>query len=565
MPKPTPKKTAAVETEGRPILYPEPFVRVAYGKDAITIAQMKELMGWQEETDDVKFGDNYLFEDLQGRKIRMANNIANRPLYFPNMEGLKQEKLQNRWGFNGEPIIIGKTGIVLNGQHTGPAFILAEQERTIGSDAEHWQTIHPEELTLEKVIVFGVDESDRVVNTMDTAKPRTLADAIYRSEFFAKMKSGDRKTAARMADYAIRMLWHRTGAGLDAFAPRRTHAESLDFLARHPRLLKAVKHVMEEDGDRKISKYLSPGYAAALHYLMGCCESNPEKYDKDRREQKLVWTTWDHAQEFWTLLASGDDMKELRLGLGRLVDPDTLGGGSVAEKMAMIIKAWLNHVAGKRVTEVTVRLDYVNRDGIEHLNEWPSVGGIDLGPNPAKEGEDDDAEDEGDGTDPTSEEIEARKQEIRDKKAGTVPPMDEKTKGDKADPLFEQLETIKAKHKDHVLLFKSPTGYTAWGDDAKLVSRLTNGKVQRHVSTDLDRLFFVSGKFKDVTDKLIHQFAVRVGVLSGDDYGTFEEVKVKSQPTPETPAGGAQEAKTPAPKPNPKKTPGPKLKGGIGS
>jgi hypothetical protein len=227
-------KAKAKTNVSRVALYETPYLELASGDKAITVEYAKKLLGWTVEDDKEKFNANYLLKDFSGKKVRCSNNVTNRPLYMAVVKVLIQEILRKRWRLNGESLIIGSTGLILNGQHTLIALILAGQQWEKDPEAcDQWTT----EPTIDKAIVFGIDESDMTVNTMDTCKPRSLADVIYRSEFFSGIKAGDRQACARIADYAVRILWHRTGAGLDAFAPRRTHAESLDFIARHPRLL----------------------------------------------------------------------------------------------------------------------------------------------------------------------------------------------------------------------------------------------------------------------------------------------------------------------------------------
>ena len=107
------------------VLYPKPFVDVLVGKEALTAEQARKLMGWQVETDKVKFGKDFLLKDTQGQKVRCKNNIRNRPIYPSDYNTLIQEILQGKWELNMENRIIGRTGVVLNGQHTFIALILA--------------------------------------------------------------------------------------------------------------------------------------------------------------------------------------------------------------------------------------------------------------------------------------------------------------------------------------------------------------------------------------------------------------------------------------------------------
>ena len=395
MPPAKPKKSETPATE-RKVIYPEIAVNgvvIPRAKLRINAEKAQQILGWVEETDDVKFGPDYLVIDRNNRKVRCTNNVTNRPIYSTTLDTLEQEILNHRWQFNGETVILGKTGQVENGQHTLISVVFAEQTRT-GKQSHRWQELWPEPIEIEKAVITGIEETDSVINTMDTCKPRSIADVLYRSEYFASKKPSDRRTCSRICDLAIRLLWQRTGAGADAF--RRTHSEALDFLNRHPKLLACVKHIFEEDQERSISKFINGGYAAGLMYLMGSCSSDGDAYRLDRnpapKEAALDWTNWDKAGEFWVLLSSNaPTMKEVRMSLAALVDPSTGSGGSIAEKTGVLCKAWGHFLEGHDFTEDDLNLAYsVDDDGIRHLAECPTVGGIDLGVPRESEGGDDD-------------------------------------------------------------------------------------------------------------------------------------------------------------------------------
>ena len=380
MPKPPKSKKTT-----RKVIYAKPSVQLCVGKDAITANQMKELLGWTEESENVKFKTDYHLKDRHGNKIRLLNDVTNRPIYMSNVESLIQEILRGKWEYNAEPIIVGKTGLILNGQHQGIALILADQEwRKTDS---RWKTISNRPPKLDKLIAFGVSEADNVVNTMDTCKPRSLADVLYRSVFFASLPKKARVKAARVCDYAVRLLWDRTGAGLDAFSPRRTHSESLDFINRHPRLLEAVRFVLDEDEEGKVSNLLSPGYAAGLLYLMAASatDSEPEggqgyAQTSQPNEEQVDFDNWDAACDFWTRLAQGDKkVQPVRESVARLIESEE--GFSFKEKLAMIVKGFEAFSTGS-VSAKDIELEYVrNEEGQRVLSENPTCGGIDLGSN----------------------------------------------------------------------------------------------------------------------------------------------------------------------------------------
>lgn len=361
------------ETE-RQTKHDKPAVKLFQGEKALTATQARDLLGWSEVDKSVK---DFLLKDLKDVKIECRNNVTNRPLYMSNVLALMQEILRGRWNLNLENRIIGKTGLVLNGQHTFIALVLAGQAWELApEDYPFWS----EEPTIETSIGFGCDESDVVVNTMDTCKPRTLADVIYRSEYFSKMKDSERKKVSRMTDHAVKFLWNRTGLP-NAFEIRKTHSESLDFIARHPRVLECVNHIFEENGEGSpLSGLLSPGYSAGLLYLMGSDTTDVTEYatDDSPNEKHLEWKHWDMACGFFVMLAGGaEKLKPLRTKISKAIDDVGL---SLAERTALFVKAWTAYVAGEPINTKALSLKYSkDDDGFRHLDECPIVGGIDQG------------------------------------------------------------------------------------------------------------------------------------------------------------------------------------------
>jgi hypothetical protein len=303
-----------------------------------------------------------------------------------NVIALRQEILNGRWQLNGEPIIIGSTGLVLNGQHTLIALITACQAYNSDPNAyPAWD----HEPTIDKVITVGISEEDSVVNTMDTGKPRSLADVIYRSSYFADVsKMSDHQKLSRVLDHAVSFLWKRTAAGGQANV-RRTHSESLDFIERHPKLLETVAYIYSENTGKnqktqeqetnRISRYISNGYAAGLLYLMGASKSNFVTYSSNPCEEEVDFSLYAQACAYWNGLAntSADVGKPIVAAMATAE-----WGGSVAEKTALLVKGWIAYRESdkNRVTPAKVRLEYTkDDDGFFKLAEQPVSGGIDIG------------------------------------------------------------------------------------------------------------------------------------------------------------------------------------------
>jgi hypothetical protein len=372
------------EEKTRKVIYKTVASELCKGKDAITQTRAKQILGWQEEDGEKKGGKKFKEDFLLkvgGTKVRCTNNVTNRPIYGAILKTLEQEHLRKRWRFNGEPIIIGKTGLVLNGQHTLISLILACKAWEDNPDKyPDWD----KQPAMEKLLISGIDESDEVVNTMDTCKPRSLTDVIYRSAYFAGMKGKARREVARITDYAVKLLWHRTGAKLDAYALRRTHSESLDFIARHPKLLECVRHIHEENEEKRIQVCISTGYAAGLLYLMGSSKTDPTTYyvDGERNETSLDWNNWSKACDYFVEIAGNTERigKPIRQALGKMLEE---GINSTNDRVALIVAGWTSYDPVKALTPQQLKIDYSKTleggDGTPVLIEMPTVGGIDCG------------------------------------------------------------------------------------------------------------------------------------------------------------------------------------------
>jgi len=367
------------KSAGREIIYAKPRMKICMDKTAMTAKEAKKLLGWQEEPDDAGFGSEFDLKDANGVKIRCCNNLNNRQLNLGWVKTLVQEHLRKKWKLNFEPIIIGKTGIVLSGQHRLIAYILATQDFEI--DAELYPDWNGECPVFETTVAFGAEETDEIVNTLDTGRPRSLTDVIFRSEYFRSLTKNERGVAARNLNYAVKFLWERTGVD-DAFGLRRTHSESLDFIERHPKMVECVSHLCLEDDDKSIGKFISPGYASGLMFLMATSATDPQAYkDMDRPDETVLDDKlWEKAEQFWTLLGSeGKDLDPLRKAIKNLLE-DEDATSVHNERIAIFVKAWTVFSAGKKMTAANIKPKYTkDDDGFRQLAENPTVGGIDFG------------------------------------------------------------------------------------------------------------------------------------------------------------------------------------------
>ena len=106
------------------------------------------------------------------------------------------------------------------------------------------------------------------------------------------------------------------------------------------------------------------------------------------------------------------ELDAVRLSLTSILDDE---GGSIAERCALIAKAWARFAENKLLAPKHLALEYnVGEEGIRTLAECPVVGGIDYGdPSHAKTAAE--VSDEPVGTVPTPDEIKQRAQQERKK------------------------------------------------------------------------------------------------------------------------------------------------------
>ncbi len=490
-------KKLAAEAK-RVVVYPEIDIKLYSGDEPLTAEMAKELLGWQEETDEIKFGSDFTLTLHDGRKVRCLNNSKNRPFDESHSKALCQDILNGHWKLNLETIIIGVFGSIISGQHRLIALVLAEMARTSSrmmddgtKESDHWKAKWKSPVTIDVLVAVGADESPETLRTLDNVRPRTLADVLYTQDEFAKFKSKDRVALCRIMDYAIRLLWRRAGADKDAYNPKRTHSEALDFISRHGRLKDAVKHVYEENlKGNAIAKVVPCGTAAGLLYLMATCESDPEAYANAavQNEKTLSFKQWDRAQEFWVELASGNQLKAVVDAFHRVAEPVGEGddavvtlpiGASNSEKIAIITKAWQMFLAGKPVEldAITPRIN-VDDEQVRHLADSFELGGIDCGDGTEVwvAGAHDVDPDEEEEEEEEEVEVVAKPAAKKKKPALEVSDMKPPKKGadnnkPAASPVVDELKALKEVHGEALILFRDESTVYIYNEDAAKVAK----------------------------------------------------------------------------------------------
>lgn len=339
----------------------------------LTIQEAKEFIGWQEEPkkeaphngevvpEPEKFGNDFVLKDVFGRKIRLLNNPSNRPFKLPLAQRYCNEMLRGKWALNLETIVLDRFGFVQQGQHRLVGFILAEQERLINT--ARWGS---KPVTLEVLMGFGVSEKPEVANTYDLGAKRSLADVLYRHQKFGRdVSDKEQQRTTKILSSAIRLVWLRLGGQQLSFAPHFPHSEAISFYEQHPGILESVQAINTLDEDGNISVLITPGHAAALHYLMTGAKSAKKR------------------DEFWSLFTTGAG---LEAGNPVLVLRSILAkkdGGNSSQRdeiIGLVVKAWLAWLAGEKVASKQLALKK-SKDGDRFiLAEVPRMGGLDVVP-----------------------------------------------------------------------------------------------------------------------------------------------------------------------------------------
>lgn len=415
----------------------------------MTVEQAKMLLGWntrsqhladkkanpentgksdEELLDDFREENIFIVEDMNKEPCSCKYNIGNRPFNRDHALELGQEHLQRRWRYNDQPIIIGRTKIVLDGQHTLIGFVLAEQER-LRNPALYPQWDGP--LTMEVLVITGASEDEEVAITRDNTRARTLSDVINTSAIFADQRVPHKKRLmSKMLDAAIDLLWLRTRASKSVLHKYQTHAESLDFLKKHRKLEEYVRHIFKCNADNKLSKMrLSPGQCAACCYLMACAESDNQDYNPSKGDESLTWATEKKALEFFDDLVK-ERLSAVQEALGMLQDADSLRGGRSVERLAILANAWNLYRYGEAINKASLGcldrppsgLKYrkdSNDNMILDTAEVRRFGEIDRGPKSKSESSEGSAEQEPEP--PAEEEIKEQAQHIKEEHVTPVP------------------------------------------------------------------------------------------------------------------------------------------------
>ena len=382
-----PKIPTTPKLKAKDLPYPEFLAEYHFGKNKLKVEKAKSVLGWEEVGAGAGKETVPLLTDVNGKKVVCVRNLGNRPFDFSLAMTYAQDILSGNWNYNGDTIIVGRSGRLISGQHRLIGLVLADQLRL--KYKEHWGAIWKSVPSIEAVIHYGIQESPEVLRTVDNVRPRSFSDVLFTDPtFFADKADGERDRLAKAMDYAIKAMWRYTRASDDPYSGRKTHSEGVEFLLRHPRLKECLSLLWEENKDTKsITPFLPIGKASACLYLMASSATERGAYYdlplRERSEEALDFERFDSASEFWVLLASGaPDFAPVKKAIDALKNPVTGEKANDVYHRAVLAKAWVAYVTKGEIDADDLELNLIppeDGEGLGEIDHEPRFGGIDCG------------------------------------------------------------------------------------------------------------------------------------------------------------------------------------------
>lgn len=247
----------------------------------------------------------------------LHRNNHNRPISDLTVKRYAQMMRQGKWQFNGEPIIIGEDGSLIDGQHRLKAIIDSKS-------------------TQEMIVVKGVSKT--AYQTIDIGKKRTGADAL------ATHNKDYRKNSAVIAAAVHNVKeFDEDGKWRDERGKRCSHDELISFVEGNKGLLRSVEFTASLNGAKKLIPFSA---LAALHFLFS------------RRDVNM-------CESFFHKLNTGENLTKNDPALllrNRLIEMRHMGGVfRTREVVPYILKAWEILREGREVTKLRVDNEYIPR------------------------------------------------------------------------------------------------------------------------------------------------------------------------------------------------------------
>lgn len=155
----------------------------------------------------------------------LAKNTHNRKMSEQSAKDLAKVITEGQWVMNGESIIIGEDGVLVDGQHRLAAIVMANR-------------------AVESVVVF--DAPPPAYETVDTGKRRNLADALYVRD------EANPQLLANIAGWQWRFDNNYMHTSVPSFY-RPTHHQLIQVVDSHPELRAAAAASSEIRGVRLLA------------------------------------------------------------------------------------------------------------------------------------------------------------------------------------------------------------------------------------------------------------------------------------------------------------------------
>ncbi len=196
--------------------------------------------GWRELlealTDDPPAGSIKVPVSARAAEVLLEMNTDNRPLKEHIIGHYARQMKENKWHETGQPVIVSKSGRLIDGQHR--LWAILESGKTVN--------IH---------IIFGVDED--AFSFVDIGKPRSAGDifAIRGVEYYQNVSSAVRFVMA----YYDNVIAGERASTIKKFTPD----ELYQWLVKHPKMMESlpIHHAFME------SKIAGASLMMALHYI----------------------------------------------------------------------------------------------------------------------------------------------------------------------------------------------------------------------------------------------------------------------------------------------------------
>lgn len=251
----------------------------------------------------------------------LAQNHKNRSLRKSKVDAYRRDMREGRWMTNGEPIIISRSGALVDGQHRLRAVVLSG-------------------VWIESVVTRGVDDDTMV--TIDTGVARTSGDVLGMSGV-----SNANHVAA-----TARFLMLLKGGGNNYL--QFTNTEVAEFVLERPVIEQSVVHIRSH---RQITKLLPCRVVTSWYIIAAHIANNRAEEDTAVDVLKTGIPTYegDAIHNFRELVISKDAFISASTGVA-LSTFHTLAG------------AWVNFISKKKVYRTRFKTAPVKMLGVDYAS-----------------------------------------------------------------------------------------------------------------------------------------------------------------------------------------------------